>query len=811
MVNNKRAIALAIIKRYRDRTRKNIEYWLKVKDQISDPMYPSREDYRQLVKDLKSDGHLISQRGIRKLTFLSKKYRIMKPDGTENTEATALLKRPWFHTVRDKYCETKVDGTEVIEIQSMENGEIKEIKVFDKGRLVPEKKRVKLNHWDLEGVSYDDPEHWRYIFELGDPEEHGFMIDLAHELIWKRNSEQSWSEFADLFGKPLRTATTNKKRGEDWDEIEEMLELMGETGYALFPEGTQYQLVADKRQDAYNVYLKRVELCNSEISKGINFVTMLSDEGSSRAQAGVHLEVNEKVIEADMEQFENEVNSDIIPKLRYLGGAYTIIGANDRFEFDRTESLSKKDLWEIVNALMTHKEVPNDYIEKTFGIPVTDKIQTQEGNFNPGSGSAAPQNLFRVEQLLHPLPNACTHDHGHVIMRANTDPYSEELERIAQLVANQESVAAVPSSVYMQYSRLLLQAFRTGFKTRLGAMDYASPDNYRVALFQANIFRFSAANTWKDVLNMNRIAQEANNADEFVRMARSYTSLKSHYARTEFNVGQATAENGANFLRQWEDREDYDLIFQTAGDGQVRKKHAELDETVVATDDPILNTMYTPLDYGCRCEWDQVPKGSRRLTPSSEIDKSIAAKGFKFNPGKVNMIFDQSHEYFNEFPDTTTMNHQSFGLKSLVPGRNSALTRLPENITTQEDFSRELQNKANNFDGKSAFFQDMLGRWFNAPVKKFDSKFKKPDKAQRWSALDILDEMILNPDEVWITEKNQRHTTRFLKNYQDKTMVVEAVTKKDQMEITDWYPLDQSEELLDAQRTGLIIHQSNQG
>jgi len=60
-----------------------------------------------------------------------------------------------------------------------------------------------------------------------------------------------------------------------------MMERMGQAGYAVLPTGTEIQIVESAKSDAYNVYDKRVDRANSEISKLIIGQTMTIEDGSS--------------------------------------------------------------------------------------------------------------------------------------------------------------------------------------------------------------------------------------------------------------------------------------------------------------------------------------------------------------------------------------------------------------------------------------------------------------------------------------------------------------------------------------------------
>ena len=64
-----------------------------------------------------------------------------------------------------------------------------------------------------------------------------------------------------------------------------------ELSWGLFPEGTEIEIKETTRGDAFNVYDKRIDRANSEISKGVLNQTMTIDSGSSLSQSEVHLEV----------------------------------------------------------------------------------------------------------------------------------------------------------------------------------------------------------------------------------------------------------------------------------------------------------------------------------------------------------------------------------------------------------------------------------------------------------------------------------------------------------------------------------------
>jgi hypothetical protein len=94
---------------------------------------------------------------------------------------------------------------------------------------------------------------------------------------------------------------------------------MGTEFWALFPEGTDIEVVESTKGDAFNVYDKRVNRANSELSKLIIDQTMTIEDGSSLSQSQTHLEVFQNLVESDADMLADLVNNQLIPRMVKLG------------------------------------------------------------------------------------------------------------------------------------------------------------------------------------------------------------------------------------------------------------------------------------------------------------------------------------------------------------------------------------------------------------------------------------------------------------------------------------------------------------
>ena len=135
-------------------------------------------------------------------------------------------------------------------------------------------------------------------------------------------------------------------------------------------EGTSLNIQPFTGGDSFQVYKAQIDALDNEISKAIVGGTMVTDNGSSRSQSEVHeRNLDEKLAQADSRLVEFVVNDQLFPILDYWG--YGISPKTDYFEFDRGSELTLKEHWDIVNAALQHYEIDQEWVSKTFDIPIT--------------------------------------------------------------------------------------------------------------------------------------------------------------------------------------------------------------------------------------------------------------------------------------------------------------------------------------------------------------------------------------------------------------------------------------------------------
>ena len=144
---------------------------------------------------------------------------------------------------------------------------------------------------------------------------------------------------------------------------------MGAAGWALFPEGTEIEIKESTRGDAYNVFDKRIERANSEISKGVLTQTMTTDNGASLSQSEVHKEMLMNLISTDADMLRDIVNFQLIPKMIKHG--FPLRGY--RFDWYEGIDFTPEQQVQYEQMLLGEFEIDPKYFIDKYNVPIIGK------------------------------------------------------------------------------------------------------------------------------------------------------------------------------------------------------------------------------------------------------------------------------------------------------------------------------------------------------------------------------------------------------------------------------------------------------
>lgn len=360
--------------------RKDIGLWRQAWQQAINVEQPNRARLYDIYTDSMADLHLTGAVSQRKGMVLKTDFRLIGKDGKTDERATALLDKEWFYNFLDLALDARYWGHSLIELGyptgSGEQMQYTNLCLVPRKHVIPEKGVVVRNPSDdwRQGIPYREGDFADCCIEVGKTDDLGLLLKCSPSCISKRNMLGFWDMFGEIFGAPMRIAKATTTDASERSKIENALQKMGAAFWALFPEGTDIQIVESSRGDAYNVYDKRIDRANSEISKGILNQTMTIDSGSSLSQSEVHLEVFENVIRADKKMLYYLINSRLLPLMARHG--FPVEGTY--FNWDDTTTYTPAELREFLRVALQYYEVPADYFTENFGIPITGPRQTTD-------------------------------------------------------------------------------------------------------------------------------------------------------------------------------------------------------------------------------------------------------------------------------------------------------------------------------------------------------------------------------------------------------------------------------------------------
>lgn len=391
-------------------TRKDLGDWRAAWQMAINVDNPQRIRLYDLYRDVDVDLHLSGCVGQRTGFVLARSFKLEKADGTADEEAVKLLDAPWFKQFITQALSSIYWGYTLIELGDVvinEDGK----RMYTETRIIPRKHVlpefgvvVKQVGEDAKaGIDYraDNLKDW-YI-EVGTADNLGLYLKAATQTIPKKNAMGFWDTFSEIFGMPMRIAKTNTRDDKEREKLEKMMDGMGAALWGVFQEGTDIEVVENSRGDAYNVYDRRIDRANTELSKLVLQQTMTIEDGSSLSQSQTHLEVFKNLIEQDCDMLRDIINTRLLPRMVLHG--FPVQGLS--FEWDYSVDYTPEQQLAYEQMVLANYEVDGAYFAEKYGMPVGERLSgglaPLEGNHaKPASSSSAPSSAQSSTPSLQP-------------------------------------------------------------------------------------------------------------------------------------------------------------------------------------------------------------------------------------------------------------------------------------------------------------------------------------------------------------------------------------------------------------------------
>lgn len=642
-------------------TKKDIGKWRKAQQMALNILNPKRYMLYDIYDDNMLDLHLFGAIRNRKLKVLSKAFKVIdKTNKEENEELTEMLRNRWFKKFLNYCLDTTYYGHSLIQFGDLIiNGTSKkfsDIQLVPRRHVCPEFGVILKNISDepKNGIEYRK-QFADWSIEIGERDNLGMLNALSHQCISKRNMFAFWDQFAEIFGMPIRIANTVSRDEKETSKIGKMLEEMGSAAWGVFGEDTKIDIKESTKGDAYNVYDKRIERANTEISKSVLGQTMTMDNGSSKSQAIVHETVSDEIAWADMEDLRDIVNDQLFPFLNKHGFGLE----NYIFDWDESYEYTFEDMLSIEEMILANFEVDPKYFIDKHNIPILrpknqsviqpDTTTTQKKKLSLNSN-------LELITLLDSAYKPCQDCGGSdlIILSASSD-LDIEAERIAQMIFNGEaSDLTFDEELSGRIAERLREAMIYGFESDFPSIDFNTQDYNMLSNIESNCYQFSVAKNYNELKQATLLLKDGDRARSFSEFKAEISKLHQvfnvDYLQTEYNTAINSAEMASKWAGFQQNKESMSLLrYVTVGDKRVRNEHRALDGVQRKIDDPFWNSYYPPNGWRCRCTVNQTGQGGQTNIKNIKIPDVPAM--FKTNMAKTGVLFPDRHPYYQDFPE----------------------------------------------------------------------------------------------------------------------------------------------------------------
>lgn len=304
---------------------------------------------------------------------MSRSFKLVNEDGDQVEAAEHLFDQSWFKDLCRLCLESIWYGHSLIELGDVvTDGDghpaFSGVSLIPRKHVIPEKGRVVRRagmNWET-GIEFRERPWSDWLIEAGRPDDLGLLLKAALHTIPKRHAMTFWDCFAEIFGMPWRIARTSTRDPKEFQRLQDMIYNGGAGQGMVAGMETEIQFVESGKGDAFNVYDRRIDRANSEMSKLVIGQTMTIEDGSSLSQSQTHLQVFMNLVESDRDFLRDIVNNRLIP-LMVLHG-FPVKGL--RFEWDDAVDYTPEQQVAYETMIADRYEVDPSYFADKYNMPV---------------------------------------------------------------------------------------------------------------------------------------------------------------------------------------------------------------------------------------------------------------------------------------------------------------------------------------------------------------------------------------------------------------------------------------------------------
>lgn len=354
-------------------TRNDIADWRSAWEKAIDPRNPDRRKLYDIYRDAMTDSHLSGCIQQRVGFVMSRSFKLVNNTGDANDDARHLFDQAWFKKLCRLCLESIWYGHSLIELGDLvTDGDghpsYSDVSLIPRKHVIPEYGKVvtRLGNPHSTGIAYREQPWCDRLIEAGSPDDLGLLLKAALHTIPKKHAMSFWDSFAEIFGMPWRIARTSTRDPNEFKRLQDLIYNSGASQGIVSGMETEIQFVESGKGDAFNVYDKRIDRANSELSKLVIGQTMTIEDGSSLSQSQTHLQVFLNLVESDRDMLRDIINNQLIPLMIRHG--YPLKGL--RFEWDDAMDYTPEQQVAYETMIADRYEVDPSYFADKYGMPV---------------------------------------------------------------------------------------------------------------------------------------------------------------------------------------------------------------------------------------------------------------------------------------------------------------------------------------------------------------------------------------------------------------------------------------------------------
>lgn len=379
------------------RIRHDIQLWREAIQEAEQAWYPHRVRMQRMFIDTVLNGHVSACMNRRKNLTLLKDFKLCNEAGEEDENWTKILKKNWFSLYCNYVLDAQFYGYSLISLGDLINDEFPKLTTIRRFNVSPDRLNVTSYVYALSGAPFmEDPYR---VWNIWVPTStdigvslcgYGLLYKVAMYEIICRNVLGFNMDATELYGMPIRKGKTMKTNEDERAMFENALAQMGSAGYILLDSMDELDFVeSNTGTTGYMIYDNLEQRCEKKISKIILGHADALDStpgklGATEGHDSPTAMALRDIQAIDTRFLENNVNTELLPRLRELGIAipddlcFQLKNDEER-EYMRTrEDASNKVTAEIAQTMKNAGlQMDAKYFEERTGIP-TEAVPVSE-------------------------------------------------------------------------------------------------------------------------------------------------------------------------------------------------------------------------------------------------------------------------------------------------------------------------------------------------------------------------------------------------------------------------------------------------